>query len=161
VGSAADIFGKRRLTPVQLRAVAEYRFDDAICLLESGDKSRANGAMYMAGFVIECLLKAILLERHPNLQGPLDPARLSAFDREVYSLLFSHELDAMLDFLPEVPKKLNALGQTERRPIWLPFRTVCEQWTVYARYSPKRATMQEATRFMDTIREVKQWLREL
>lgn len=111
--------------------------------------------MYMGGFVVECLLKALLLERHPNLQHSVDPARLSSADREVHELLFSHELDLMLDFLPEVEKKLRALS------IWKKFRDVCEEWTVYARYSPKRAKIGEARGFLRTIREVKRWLREL
>src|SRR5436309_292518 len=102
-----DIFSKLRLTPGQLRAVSERRFGDARCLLASKKPERANGAIYMAGFVIECLLKAILLERHPNLQKPLDPAKLSVSDREVFGLLYRHELDEMLAFLPELEKKLS------------------------------------------------------
>src|SRR4051812_15718910 len=96
---SSEIFGRRRLTPRQLRAVAEFRFDDALCLFESGDSARATGAMYMGGFVIECLLKALLLERHANLQGPVDPSRLSLSDKEVFRLLYvSHALDEMLIF---------------------------------------------------------------
>ncbi len=79
------IFAKARLKPNQLRSVAERRFGDAQCLLDSGNPERVNGSIYMAGFVIECLLKAILLDRHPNLQRPVDPAKLSASDRESVS----------------------------------------------------------------------------
>ena len=94
-----SIFAKRRLTPGQLRAVAELRMDDARCLLASKRNARMSGAMYIGGFVIECLLKALLLERHPNLQVGLDRAKLSASDREVHTLLYSHDLDQMLAFL--------------------------------------------------------------
>ncbi|HZL36973.1 MAG TPA: hypothetical protein VFC78_16760 [Tepidisphaeraceae bacterium] len=45
------IFLKRRLTPGQLRAVADRRYDDAICLFDSRDNARLNGAMYIGGFV--------------------------------------------------------------------------------------------------------------
>jgi len=131
-----------------------------MCLLNSGENARTNGAMYMGGFVIECLLKALLLERHPNLQVPTDLAKLSPSDREVHSLPFSHELDAMLGFLPEVEKKLNVITDVDGRPVWPRFRAVCEQWTVYARYSPKLAKAQEGERFLNTIREVKQWMRD-
>jgi len=158
---STDIFQKRRLTPTQLRAVAELRFNDAQCLLESGKNARANGAIYMGGFVIECLLKAVLLERHENLQRPVDPARLSKQDRQIYDLLYSHRLDAMLDVLPDLRAKLQVITDDDGRPVWPRFRAVCEQWTVYARYSPKLAKAQEARRFLDTIQEVKQWLREL
>ena len=155
------IFRKRRLTPGQLRSVAEHRFGDAMCLFGSEDAARATGARYMGGFVIECLLKALLLARHPNLQVPVDPATLSRSDREAFRLLYvSHELDAMLGFLPEVETKLKVLRGADGRAVWERFRTVCEQWTVYARYSPKLAKRDDAQAFLQTIREVKQWLRD-
>ena len=161
-GTSLGIFGRRRLTPGQLRAVAEHRFEDAVCLLYSGQNARATGAMYMGGFVIECLLKALLLERHRNLQGPVDPATLSVSDKEVFRLLYvSHELDAMLGFLPEIEKKLKARMESDGIGIWERFRTVCEQWTVFARYSSKAARKEDAELFLGTIREVKQWLRDL
>ena len=157
---SSGIFGKRRLTPGQLRSVAEHRFGDATCLFDSNQAARTNGAMYMGGFVIECLLKALLLERHSNLQSPVDPAKLSESDREIFRLLYvSHELEAMLGFLPEVEVKVIAAPQGDA--IWERFQTVCEQWTVYARYSPKLARKEDAQEFLDTVREVKQWLRSL
>lgn len=153
------VFGKRWLTPGQLRAVAELRFDDAICLFNSRENARATGAMYMGGFVIECLLKALLLERHPNLRARVDRAKASKSDAAVHRLLFGHELDAMLAFLPEVRRKFGAMEEGKAR--WGRFRAICEQWTVYARYSPQRATREEARRFLETIREVKEWLKRL
>lgn len=161
MGESPVIFRKRRLTPGQLRSVAEYRLQDAICLLKSGDSARANGAMYMGGFVVECLLKALLLERHPNLQNSVDPAKLSKSDAEVHRLLYGHELDAMLNFLPEVEAKLKGLETLEHRAVWHPFLAVCEQWTVYARYSPSHARKSDAEEFLETVKEVKQWLKEL
>ena len=56
------IFLKVRLRPTQLRTVAERRFDDAVALRQTGKNARANGAIYLGGFAIECLLKARLLE---------------------------------------------------------------------------------------------------
>jgi hypothetical protein len=127
-----DIFSKQRLTPGQLRAVAELRMDDARALLGTGQNQRSNGAMYMSGFVIECLLKALLLERHPNLQRPVDPATLSKPDRSVHGLLYSHDLDEMLGFLPEVRSKLESLAGPGGESPWRRFNGVCAQWTVYA-----------------------------
>jgi hypothetical protein len=161
VSKSREIFAKKRLTPGQLRSVAERRYHDALCLLNSGDNERATGAMYMGGFTIECLLKASLLDRHRNLQSPVDPAKLSATDREVLQLLYSHDLDDMLLLLPEVEKKLRSVQQSGSGSLWRHFREVCEEWTVYARYSPKQASTGEARRFIDTITEVKTWLRGL
>ena len=132
-----------------------------MCLFNSGENARATGAMYMAGFVIECLLKALLLERHPNLQARIDRAKVSKSDATVHQLLFSHELDSMLAFLPEVRKKLGTMGEVSGEAAWRRLRAICEQWTVYARYSPKRATREEARRFLETISEVKEWLKQL
>lgn len=160
VNRMRDIFHKQRLTPSQLRAVADRRLDDAVYLRQSNRTARANGAIYMGGFAIECLLKALLLERHPNLGRPTDRARLSISDAEVHELLYSHELDAMLLFLPEIEKKLRILGRDRGYSLWERFRAVCEEWTVYVRYSPKQATIAEAHAFLAIIQEVRQWLRE-
>lgn len=158
---STDIFSKLRLTPGQLRAVSERRFADACCLRDSGHRERANGAIYMAGFVIECLLKALLLERHPNLQRLVDRAKLSESDREVHSLLYSHELDDMLGFLPELEKKLTGLRTKAGGSVWTQFNDICEEWTVYARFSPANAKLEDARRYLETVEEVKKWLKEL
>jgi hypothetical protein len=154
-GPPLDIFAKIRLTPGQLRAVAERRFADARCLLDSGDAERANGAIYMVGFVIECLLKALLLA------VPVDAAALSASDREVLHLLYSHELDDMLGFLPEIKAKFAGLRLASGRPVWQTLRNICEEWTVFARYSTKSAKPAQAREYLATIEEVKKWLKEL
>lgn len=156
-----DIFAKPRLKPGQWRAVAERRFGDAKCLLNSGDAERANGAIYMAGFVIECLLKALLIERHPNLSKPVDPAKLSKSDREVFDALNGHELDDMLGFLPELEKKLSAVSTPSGQPAWRALNDICEEWRVYVRYSPMPAKLKQARTYLDTVEEVKKWLKEL
>ena len=120
-----------------------------------------NGAMYMGGFVIECLLKALLLERHPNLQVAVNPATLSVPDREAHRLLYSHDLDEMLAFLPEVRVRLESIADSKGHSPWRAFHSVCAEWTIHARYSPLHATRADARRFLDTIREVKEWLKRL
>ncbi|MGB7161227.1 MAG: hypothetical protein WBD40_24420 [Tepidisphaeraceae bacterium] len=161
MANPSDIFTKLRLTPGQWRAVAERRFGDASYLIDSGNAERATGGIYMAGFVIECLLKALLLERHPNLAKPVDPAKLSESDRSVHSLLYSHELDDMLGFLPEIEKKLGGVKTKSGDSAWRTFSTICEEWAVYARYSPRIAKLDRARQFIETIEEVKKWLKEL
>lgn len=157
----AGLFRKQRLRPSQLRAVAELRLGDAEFLLGTGKNGRANGAIYIGGFVIECLLKAMLLERHPNLRYVHDPAQLSQPDLQVFGLLYSHDLDDMLGFLPEVPAKLKRVDAASGSRLWTDFQGVCAEWTIYARYSPKRAGIADARRFVATIREVKAWLEPL
>ncbi len=162
MAATKDIFTKLRLKPDQMRAVAEKRFGDSKCLLKSNDKDRANGAIYMAGLVIECLLKALLLDRHPNLRVGIDPARLSSSDQEVFYLIYQrHELDDMCGFIPELEKKLNGLKTRSGLSAWREFENICEEWTIYARYSPQSATLAKAARYLETIEEVKKWLSKL
>lgn len=161
MATRANIFSKIRPKPNQLRAVAERRFADAVCLLKTGSQERANGAMYLAGFVIECLLKALLLDRHPNLVQPVDPAALSESDRDVHQLLYSHELDDMLAYLPELEKKLSGVRTKSGLSVWREFNNICEEWTVYARYSPSLAKLGDAQRYLDTVDEVRKWLKQL
>lgn len=120
-----------------------------------------NGAMYMGGFVIECLLKALLLERHPNLSGgAVDPATLSQPDRDAHEMLYSHDLDDMLGFLPEIRTKLETVKGKHGTTRWQDLFDVCTQWTIYARYSSKQASQADAKRFLQTIEEVKEWVRQ-
>jgi len=156
-----DIFSKSRLMPGQLRAVAERRFADAQCLLDSGNQERANGAIYMAGFVVECLLKALLLQRHPNLQVRPNPSKLSTPDQYVLKLLYRHDLDEMVAMLPELRKKLSGKKTESGQDLWSTFTTICEEWTVYARYSPRNARLERASQYLDAVKEVKKWLQEL
>ncbi len=161
MADSPKIFAKTRLRAGQWRAVAERRYGDARCLLDSGDAERANGAIYMAGFVVECLLKALRVERHPNLLKPLDSATLSTSDREVFEALYRHELDDMLGFLPELERKLAGVAIRSGRSAWRALNDICEEWAVYIRYSPLRADLGHARTYLDTVEEVKKWLKEL
>jgi hypothetical protein len=89
----------------------------------------------------------------------LDPAKLSATDRDVYTSLYGHDLDDMVAFLPELRRKLSGLRTRSGRDLWLQFQAICEQWTVYARYAPSLIKLEDAVRYLETVREVKQWLR--
>jgi len=43
--------------------VAKQRFDDALLLLEMG---RTTAAVYLAGYSVECMLKALILSAVPQ-----------------------------------------------------------------------------------------------
>ena len=117
--------------------------------------------MYLGGLAVECLLKALLLDRHPNLQGRVNPMKLSHVDREVHSLLFSHALEEILAFVPEVGRKLLKVTGSDSKPIWPRFWQICGYWTIYVRYSPKLASREDARRFLTTVTEARKWLKEL
>lgn len=63
----AKIFDKRsELKPPAMRTVAERRFADAQALINTKMNARANGAIYLAGFVIEILLKTQLDDKYAS-----------------------------------------------------------------------------------------------
>ena len=153
-----SIFGKVRLRPFQARTVAQRRFDDAKALQKTGRNRHANGAMYLGGFVIECLLKARLLKKHKWLQSPTVIRHPSANQAELLRLCYqSHDLEKILTRLPEVSEGLRVAEQRGSGRLNQSLKKVCT-WTVYARYSPYDATMAEASRFLNQIEELKRWL---
>ena len=139
------IFKKVRLTPTQLRTVAERRYTDAEVLRDTTKNERANGTMYLAGFVIECLLKAQLLEVYPWLQSTGSAAGLSEDQLHIWSLCYrSHDLDEILGRLPLLTHRLIAIDQRGQLRLMENLKSICSQWTIFARYSPFAAMMSEA-----------------
>jgi len=55
------IFDRIPLTEEGLKTVPKRQLDDAMVLYDTRQNKHANGAIYLAGFVIECLLKSLLL----------------------------------------------------------------------------------------------------
>jgi len=155
-----DIFSRVRLRPSQMRTVADWRFADAEALRRTGKNAHANGAMYLAGFVIECLLKAQLLEKHPWLQSASSPEGRTPREQRLWSLLYrSHNLDEILDYLPSVRKRVAQEEQRGVRELTRALNTVCAEWTVFARYSPHSADIDDARDFLDQVKELRRCLR--
>jgi hypothetical protein len=143
-----------------MRTVAQRRFADAEYLCKSNENERANGAMYLAGFVIECLLKAALVERFAWLQSVRSPQRLSESDREIWSLCFrSHDLDDILAHVPEMTRRLSSLPRESPGAVLDNLKSICGSWTIFARYSPHSATIHEAAKFLAHVKELKEWLK--
>lgn len=155
-----DIFRKLRLNVSQLQTVADRRFEDARYLARSGSNKYANGAMYLGGFVVECLLKALLLKKYPELTSPGTIPTQSGQWKQLISLVYrSHDLDEMLAKLPEVTHKLLAQGQEGGQRLVTSLKGVCERWSIYARYSPYQVDSQDAAQFLERIKELRPWLR--
>jgi hypothetical protein len=154
-----NIFQKTKLRPAQLRTVADRRFDDAAALRDTGHNARANGAMYLGGFVIECLLKAMLLSQYPWLQNAAFPQNRSRADQHLWSLCYrSHDLDEIVARLPDVHTRLAQLEQRGSHRLTQSLKSICAQWSIFARYSPHSADIDDARRFLDQIEELKPWL---
>ena len=155
-----SIFAKVKVRPDQLRVVADRRFEDADCLRRTRQNARASGAMYLGGYVIECLLKAKLLERYRWLQSVASPQDRPQAERELWSLCYrKHSLDELLAKLPEVQARLAAVEQRGKQKLLSALKEICARWTVFARYSPHSATISEAKQFLSQVKELKSWLR--
>jgi hypothetical protein len=160
MGHGHRIFLKVKLSPTQLRTVAERRFADAAALRDLKVNERANGTMYLAGFVIECLLKAKLLEKYPWLQNTSSPSGRSKHELHLWSLCYrSHDLDEILDKLPALTQRLVLIDQRGQSRLTENLKSICAQWTIFARYSPFTAMMSEAEKFLADVKELKEWLK--
>ena len=154
-----DIFARRRLTVGQLRAVADRRYGDAEALVATGDNARANGAQYLAGIVVEILLKGQLLAAYPQVLT-FKVEGLAAADRPVWSLVWrSHDLEAMLDLLPSVRSYVDRAGRRAGMPCFAWLLGIATTWTIFARYSPATSKMIEVRQMVDRVRILKELLR--
>jgi hypothetical protein len=152
----SDIFAKQRLTVGQLRAVAERRFGDAVALVETDDNARANGAQYLAGIVIEILLKGQLLRLNPQLAS-LAAEQVGAGDRKVWGLIWrSHSLIEMLDELPLLRWSVKLKGERAGQPYLRWLENVCADWSIHARYSSLSSKMANARQMLDRVRILKE-----
>jgi len=117
------------------------RFEDAQCLLRS--EVRTTGAIYLAGYGVECLLKSLVLSHVPVSQQP-DVAstfrgrRAHNFDwlkERYYQLQGSH-------FPPEISRSF----------------TLVNTWGTEWRYRSGLAAPREAERFLQAADEIIQWV---
>ena len=156
----ATIFDRNPIpTRGQLVAVAERRFRDAEALLATGDNERAAGAMYLAGYTVEVLLKGQLLNAHPAAARPPRRDEAEAV-RSARRLIFaSHAMVEMLDALPRVATTVRKAGDRAGRPYLAQLRLVCQTWTPLARYSPRSATIRQARDLLDRVRDLKELLK--
>jgi hypothetical protein len=75
------------LRPSTMATVAERRLDDAQALSDTGRNAHANGVAYLAGFVIEILLKARLVAKFPATARKRQHEVLDA-ERKIWSLIW-------------------------------------------------------------------------
>jgi hypothetical protein len=89
---------KKRISGVsELAKASIHRLDDARALVTA---SRWHGAMYLAGYAVECLLKTKLMRRH----GCTNLSQLDELMRRKRRLgrqtsLFTHELAQLVNLL--------------------------------------------------------------
>lgn len=147
------------LKPSAMATVAERRFDAAAVLAATGQNARANGVAYLAGFVIEILLKAQLVKKYAAIARKR-PHELADDEREVWSLIWRrHDLEAMLERLPELEAAVDERSRRAGTDYTRALKGVCSLWSIQARYSTHTLRMDEATTFLDQVRDLKEVLK--
>jgi len=105
----------------------------------------AHEAMYLGGYAVECILKALLLSQTRQ-------KRHAALEREFIASL-GHDLE-----------KIKARLEQLRKPVSLPlamlrsFRGVRRRWSSEMRYYPTKKGTDEAREFVDAVTSLFEWV---
>ena len=145
-----------------MATVAERRFDDAQTLCDTGENARANGVAYLAGFVVEILLKARLVDKYRVIARKRDHemSQLSQPEREVWRLIWKqHDLEGMLGSMSELEAALKVRGERDGHDYLAELKKICATWTIQARYSPRTMLMDEASQWLGRVRSLKELLK--
>jgi len=136
------------------RKAAFKRLRDAKALLgrQEGDwyqqKGRhARGAMYLAGYAVECKLKAIAMEvNRCRSLGELQ-ARWGVTEQDVYT----HGLEALARRLP-------LYNRLRKSSVWRDFASQVNRWRPAWRYDPQDHRNETAAAFVAAVETVYNWL---
>jgi HEPN domain-containing protein len=127
--------------------LAELRLKESKSLLAAG---LADGAYYLAGYVVECALKACIAKRTLEHDFPEKGA----------SKYYSHDLEDLLGFA-KLRIELDQSLQTN--PAMMANWTIVQTWSEESRYEASK-TMQEATDLLNAIEDLTggllPWLRQ-
>lgn len=133
----------------ELAGASRQRLADAKVLLNA---SRWRGAMYMAGYAVECLLKTRLMHIYDckNLRELEDLLRQRSI-LPVNRTVFTHQLEDLLRLTP-------GYNRLMRNREMLPLFNKVNQWTPNWRYTSKSTNRREAIEFMTSIESFMQWI---
>lgn len=127
----------------------KHRLDDARALLNA---DRWRGAMYLAGYAVECLLKATLMRM-------FDCRHLRELEEELqrrgilptHATIFMHQLEVLL----RLTQGLDRLRQNES--MWQSFNIV-NRWVPAWRYTADLSKREDAEDFLEAVEKVSHWI---
>jgi HEPN domain-containing protein len=128
---------------------SRHRLDDARVLFNA---VRWRGAMYMAGYAVECLLKTKLMHlyncRHlRELEDELQRRGVLP----THGTVFTHQLEALL----KLTQGLERLRQNQS--LWLMFNTV-NRWVPAWRYTANPVNSEDANDVMNAVERIMHWI---
>jgi hypothetical protein len=133
----------------ELKKAGRHRLDDARTLLRF---SRWRGAMYLAGYSVECLLKTKLMRMFGCMTlGQLEDELTRRNLLPPAATVFTQQLFLLM----HLTGRMNALRQNN--PLWGDFNMVNE-WLPGWRYSANPASQGEAADFLAAVERVLHWI---
>lgn len=145
----------RKVAPRHLRDAEELLQPPSLAPQERGAAGRhLRAAVYLAGYAVECILKAYVISRQPSATtltqavearraaGEGIPNVLGAEGHRLPLLLSLTDLEAIL------------ATDHQRQRDW----GICSKWKVSWRYDPNLPTASFAVEFVGATRDVYQWI---
>ena len=134
-----------RKTRKDFQRLSELRAKEAATLAKTGSQ---QGAYYLAGFAVECALKACIAKKTRRHVFPAD--------KDYASKVYTHNLDQLL-------KLAHLEGQLykdmETRPQLANNWNVVRDWKVGCRYETSRLSGKEMTLAVNSANGVLQWIK--
>jgi HEPN domain-containing protein len=118
---------------------AARRFEEARFLLDKGDFTTA--AVYLAGYAVECSLKALILVNEPTANN------LTTLDS--FKGTKAHSFEWLKEQL--VARRVRVDAKTHQA------LTTVGTWTTHLRYDPQTYSRKEAEVFLKTAEEILVW----
>jgi len=126
-----------------------HRMDDSRALF---DASRWRGAMYMAGYSVECLFKTKLMQIYGcrNLHELEDELQRRGVLNH-HTTVFTHHLELLLR-LTRGSERLR-----QNRMLWPQFNIV-NRWIPAWRYTANLSNSEDAEDFLDAVDNIMRWI---
>lgn len=119
---------------------ANQRYEDALLLLQL---KRTTGAVYLAGYSVECMLKALILESVPERQESLTLAKFRGQQ--------AHEYEWLLRLYRSISNTNIPIALV---PHWARMNT----WSTSMRYQPGVLDEGDAEQFMASVEQIRMWV---
>ncbi len=106
------------------------------------EADQPTGAIYMAGYVVECMLKALIIESRPDrFRGDL----LEQLKR------IGHNITRLLDIYYQS-------GGSRPPVVVLKAFTLVGEWSSEMRYDPRESPPSDAEKFLKAVAQINQWI---
>jgi HEPN domain-containing protein len=141
----APVAAPSRKTRKDFQRLAELRAKEAATLAKTGNR---QGAYYLAGFAVECALKACIAKKTRRHDFPAD--------KDYAGKVYTHNLDQLLK-LAHLEAQL--YGDIETRPQLGANWNIVRDWRVDSRYETTRLGGKEMTLAVNSADGVLQWIK--